>query len=53
MLKKVKRYQMLTATFDDKRQGLIAPIAGRKLAEDLSAIEKDWDRRARAIIARN
>lgn len=47
-----QRYQTLTASFDDKKKGLIAPIAGGKSADALSVMEKDWDRRARAIIAR-
>lgn len=47
-----KRYHELTAYFDSHKKGLIAPIAGGKSFKELSDKEKDWDRSARHIIAR-
>lgn len=45
-----RRYQELTAYFDEDKKGLLAPIAGGKPYKELSLTEKDWDRRARRII---
>lgn len=45
-----KRYQELTAWFDENKKGLIAPIAGGKPFKELSPKEKEWDKRARHIL---
>ncbi len=47
-----RRFQELTAHFDARKQGLLAPIAGGKNYKELSQIEKDWDRKARQMISR-
>ncbi|MBA2653089.1 MAG: integrase, partial [Tatlockia sp.] len=47
-----RRYQELTAHFDEAKQGLLAPIAGGKTYKALSQIEKEWDQRARQILSR-
>jgi hypothetical protein len=47
-----RRYQELTCSFDENKQGLLSPIAGGKSFKELSKKEQDWDRRARHIIVR-
>lgn len=47
-----RRYQELTAHFDEKKLGLLPPIAGGKSYKELSKYEKELDYRARQIIAR-
>ncbi len=47
-----RRYQELTAYFDNDKKGLLPPIAGGKPFKELSLAEQDWDRRARHILVR-
>jgi hypothetical protein len=47
-----RRYRELTTLFDEKKQGLIPPIAGGKPYKELSKYEKNLDYRARQIIVR-
>ena len=46
-----KRYQELTAYFDEHKKGLLPPIQGGKSYKELSAIEKEIDQRARHILS--
>lgn len=48
-----RRYRELTQQFDPHHKGLICPIDGGKHSRRrLKGLEREWDRRAREIIAR-
>ena len=47
-----RRYCELTQQFDSHHKGLICPIDGGKPSRRLKGLEREWDRRAREIIAR-
>lgn len=47
-----RRYVELTRHFDEKKQGLLPPIAGGKSYKEMSDYEKELDRHARHIIVR-
>lgn len=47
-----KRYRELTQQFDSHGKGLICPIEGGRSSKRLKGLEREWDRRAREIIAR-
>ena len=46
-----KRYQELTAYFDEQKIGLLPPIQGGKSYKELSPVEKEIDQRARHILS--
>ncbi len=46
-----KRYQELTAYFDEQKKGLLPPIQGGKSYKELSPVEKEIDQRARHILS--
>ena len=47
-----KRYEELTAYFDENKKGLIPPIKGGRSYKELSPIEQAIDERARYILSR-